>query len=777
MGKHDKGLPARPNSSRSRERQPSRERTEAIRERSRSRAPSNSSASSGVPIPDYYLRAGLDDQRSTPPLPGSSSSRRMNRDESSPEMRSYKQSPQPNTLQKQRKKEQTVPKLTLRKPEDREKYIPEVQSATTPSHSGFSKLGRGRHRESPTNSLRYNRDFPPSNPSSPPPPMPQRRPSDPPNSLGSAHRSNSSDGRINSKLKASKPAEGPKGWAKKGQSIWGKLTSKAPKSAVLPPANFGQFPSKPHIDVVGMTLSEATTRTRVAKELVPGVDAASYWLPAMAYRLISYLNVHGPKEQGIYRVPGSTAAVDKMREEFATKHDFDLFQEPPDDVNTASSLLKSFIRSLPEPILPVKFQEELFEKVRDNTNAKEPPQAFRDMLSSLPPQNYYLLQLLTNHLSNVRLAEEVTRMGLSNLAMIFCSTMKMDRYIFHWLVASWSECWGGCWAEESLAPAGSISRPSFDTRSESAASKTVASSARKEELVGLGIKNTGGRSIDGRSRGDRSRDGRNHDRRDSQELSIPVPPLPTPREPPREASPAASARSKISNSRKRMSGVHDAPDTATDPERGRKRTSREIDWQYPPTTPAHIKNHRRLSSAESFMSSNNSLMTNTAFPTGSTIRHIPKDQDPLSPHINELIGSFRMRARDRRSVDISQLAVLAQQASLNSPRLPASPTVAPHSPGPFIEPLRPRDLKVSSSRNVSSSAQGSPKPPGSPKTVGSPKTLGYPKPTGSPRPRPSQQRADSSEKAKKPQNRGVELLPPMPPMSPLMAGDTQYGSF
>ncbi|KAK6536107.1 hypothetical protein TWF281_000353 [Arthrobotrys megalospora] len=757
MGKHNKDLPARPSGSRERERHRSKERSEAIRERSRSRAPSNSSAaSSSVQIPDYYLQ----DPRSTPPLPAPAS-RRMKEEQPS-DMRSNKSPSQPNMLQKPRRKDGPVPKLTIRKPEDREYHMPEVQSATatTPSNSGFGKFGRGRTKtkESPTmsNYPRTPREIPPPNPSSPPPPMPQqqsqRRPSEPPSSSGSGQRSSSSDGRITSKLKASKAAiqSESKKWTIKGQNIWGKF-SKNPKSAVFAPASFGTFPSKPTIDVVGMPLPEATIKTRVAKELVPGVDASAYWLPAMAYRLISYLNVHGPKEQGIYRVPGSTAAVDKMREEFARNYDFDLFQDPPDDVNTASSLLKSFIRSLPEPILPPKFQEDLYERVRDNTNAKQPPQVFVDMLSSLPPQNYYLLQLLTNHLSNVRLAEDVTRMGLSNLAMIFCSTMKMDRYIFHWLVGSWSDCWGGCWAEEQMASAGGV-RVSFDTRSETAKS---AISSRRDEPMGLGIRSNDGRSHGGRSHGGPSQDGRSYDgrsdRRNSQELDIPLPPLPTPREP----SPSASTIGK-SSSRKRMSGIHDAPDTAFDPERGRKRASREIDWPSPPT-PSTIKHHRRLSSAESIASAS-SMTGNASFgPGGATIRQVPResrDHDPLSPRINELIGSFRMRAKERRSVDVSQLAILAQQASLHSPGIPPLPTDSPRMrQGPLhsaTEPIPPRQPLTGGSRNASHNVPGSPKP------------------------KQGQQRARSAERSSQP--REVELLPPMPPLSPLLAGPN-YGHF
>ncbi|KAK6344050.1 hypothetical protein TWF696_007697 [Orbilia brochopaga] len=759
--KHNKDLPARPSGSQDGGRHRSRERTAEMRDRSRSRAPSGSSASSSVPFPDYYLRAGLEEQRATPPPPPPPISKagqrkhEENHHHHPHEPRSHGKISS-HMLQKARKKEGSLPKLTLRKPEERDTGASESQSATTTSSPSGFKFGRGRSKtkSSPTSqNPQTPKGTPPtSDPSSPPGQPPSRRPSEPPSSSGSGQRSSSSDGRISSKLKASKAAiqhERQK-WAIKGQSVWGKLTSKNPKSAVFAPSGFGSFPQKQVIDVVGMPLPEATIKTRAAKELVPGVDAAAYWLPAMAYRLITYLNVHGPKEQGIYRVPGSTMAVDKLREDFAQRHDVDLFQAPPDDVNTASSLLKGFIRSLPEPILPAKFQEELFEKVRDHTNAAHPPQVFKDMLSSLPPQNYYLLQLLTNHLSNVRLAEDVTRMGLSNLAMIFCSTMKMDRYIFHWLVGSWSDCWGGCWAEEGLTNA---VRVSVDTRS--ASSSTPLSHKQREELAGLGIRTNDERSVDSRSK-----DGRHM----SQDLPIPRPSLPTPREP----SPSSSAVGKTS--RKRGSGVNDSLDSPSyESERGRKRASREMDWPNAPVT-ATSKHHRRLSSTESAASLCSSTIGQAGFTAGSTIRQVPPEpstprigeNDSLTPRINELIGSFRSKARERRSVDISQLAALAQQTSLHSPGLPPPPPL----PAEAATKLRQNTM---------------PTLPSLPSTASSNRSRDTP----SQRPR-NQNVVTSSSKSGNTRtqsaerntiSREVELLPPMPPMSPLMATGPNYSGF
>jgi hypothetical protein len=39
-------------------------------------------------------------------------------------------------------------------------------------------------------------------------------------------------------------------------------------------------------------------------------------------------------------------------------------------------------------------------------------------------------------------------MNLANLAMIFCSGLRIDRFMFTWLVLNWDECFRGCHTEE-----------------------------------------------------------------------------------------------------------------------------------------------------------------------------------------------------------------------------------------------------------------------------------------------------------------------------------------
>ncbi|TGZ79568.1 RhoGAP-domain-containing protein [Ascodesmis nigricans] len=204
---------------------------------------------------------------------------------------------------------------------------------------------------------------------------------------------------------------------------------------------------KKDVEVFGMKLKDAVEKTRVQKER-KGEDIA-FWIPAIAYRCIQYLNVHGPKEVGVYRVPGSTAVVDELRAEFVMYHDVDLFENPPNDLHTVSSLLKSYLRSLPEPVIPKDVQTRMYERCKDHADLSRPPTEFIEELSKLPPYNYYLLRYLFSHLSAVNDASGINKMNIPNLAMIFCPTLRMDRFAFNWLAGNFNMCWTmGCVGEE-----------------------------------------------------------------------------------------------------------------------------------------------------------------------------------------------------------------------------------------------------------------------------------------------------------------------------------------
>jgi hypothetical protein len=61
--------------------------------------------------------------------------------------------------------------------------------------------------------------------------------------------------------------------------------------------------------VVNLPLDEQTRRTRICKRLEDCKDKTEFWLPAVAYRCIDYLNDKGMTHEGLYRVPGSEREI------------------------------------------------------------------------------------------------------------------------------------------------------------------------------------------------------------------------------------------------------------------------------------------------------------------------------------------------------------------------------------------------------------------------------------------------------------------------------------
>lgn len=123
---------------------------------------------------------------------------------------------------------------------------------------------------------------------------------------------------------------------------------------------------------------------------------------------------------GIYRIPGNTAAITTLNELVnRTGLDEATLNDPKwDDVNVVSSLLKLFIRSLPEPLLP----NELYSFFINADKLTDQVQRFSDikiLLKKLPTHNYETLKHLIKHLNRVSHNSLVNLMEPRNLAIVF----------------------------------------------------------------------------------------------------------------------------------------------------------------------------------------------------------------------------------------------------------------------------------------------------------------------------------------------------------------------
>jgi len=193
--------------------------------------------------------------------------------------------------------------------------------------------------------------------------------------------------------------------------------------------------------VFRVPLREAVIHSRLDLQPQQGEGAARYWLPAVVLRALEYLDAVGLEEEGLYRISGSTAAVQELKVKFDDGLDVDIVESPPDDIHTVSSLLKLYLRDLPDPIIPFASHERIASITKSNSKRKEPPHEVEELLSTLPPYNYYLLRSLSFHLSNVAAHSKLNRMDVTNLGLIFVPTLRIDRILFNWLIESWVMCW------------------------------------------------------------------------------------------------------------------------------------------------------------------------------------------------------------------------------------------------------------------------------------------------------------------------------------------------
>lgn len=199
---------------------------------------------------------------------------------------------------------------------------------------------------------------------------------------------------------------------------------------------------------INLPLVKQTRKTRIAKKLEMSRDKTEYWMPALPWRCIDYLNMQCEQE-GLYRVPGSGRDVKFWQRRFDTEHDMNLFEEPElYDVNTIASMFKAWLRDLPDELFPRHTQMRI---AKECAGAQRTPQLLKDELSKLPPFNYYLLFAITCHLSLLHSYADSNKMDYRNLCICFQPCLKIDPFCFQFLVIDWKECWQqGCWTEKEF---------------------------------------------------------------------------------------------------------------------------------------------------------------------------------------------------------------------------------------------------------------------------------------------------------------------------------------
>ncbi|XP_048411486.1 rho GTPase-activating protein 12b isoform X3 [Stegostoma tigrinum] len=145
-------------------------------------------------------------------------------------------------------------------------------------------------------------------------------------------------------------------------------------------------------------------------------------VPKFVMMCIDHVEREGLNVDGLYRVSGNLAVIQKLR--FAVNHDekLDLNDSKWEDINVITGALKMFFRELPEPLFTYHLFNDFVNAVKIS-DYKHRVEGIADLIRLLPKPNHDTMQVLFKHLVKVVARSEVNRMTNQSVAIVFGPTL------------------------------------------------------------------------------------------------------------------------------------------------------------------------------------------------------------------------------------------------------------------------------------------------------------------------------------------------------------------
>ncbi|KAG8443327.1 hypothetical protein GDO86_011933 [Hymenochirus boettgeri] len=144
-------------------------------------------------------------------------------------------------------------------------------------------------------------------------------------------------------------------------------------------------------------------------------------VPKFVRLCIDHVEAHGLDVDGLYRVSGNLAVIQKLR--FAVTHDekLDLNDSKWEDIHVITGALKMFFRELPEPLFTFNYFNDFVNAIKQDPKLRV--QGVKDLIKQLPKPNQDTMQALFKHLKKVVETGEKNRMTYQSLAIVFGPTL------------------------------------------------------------------------------------------------------------------------------------------------------------------------------------------------------------------------------------------------------------------------------------------------------------------------------------------------------------------
>ncbi|GLB36502.1 putative GTPase-activator protein for Rho-like GTPases [Lyophyllum shimeji] len=142
-------------------------------------------------------------------------------------------------------------------------------------------------------------------------------------------------------------------------------------------------------------------------------------VPKIIRICIQEIDRRGLECEGIYRVSGRHAIVQTLQHNIEKDEDSFEFNPQKDDVYAVASLLKLYLRELPEPVFRFPLQERIQHTEDRAEHIANNFMLLRSKIRRLPPVHQATLKALVEHLARVAAFSEKNKMDPKNLAIVF----------------------------------------------------------------------------------------------------------------------------------------------------------------------------------------------------------------------------------------------------------------------------------------------------------------------------------------------------------------------
>ncbi|XP_043922636.1 rho GTPase-activating protein 12 isoform X7 [Protopterus annectens] len=145
-------------------------------------------------------------------------------------------------------------------------------------------------------------------------------------------------------------------------------------------------------------------------------------VPKFVKLCLEHVEKHGLNVDGLYRVSGNLAIIQKLR--FAVNHDekLDLNDSKWEDIHVITGALKMFFRELPEPLFTYNHFDDFVTAIK-TSDYKQRVSATMELIKQLPKPNQDTMQALFKHLKKVIDSGEANRMNTQSIAIVFGPTL------------------------------------------------------------------------------------------------------------------------------------------------------------------------------------------------------------------------------------------------------------------------------------------------------------------------------------------------------------------